>query len=335
MVSLPYLVHIRNTSGRWHLTKKKSVGELVGVKEMKDRDDLARERHGQGKTADPKVTPSGLKVAPLGPGPVPRYVLPEDDRSGPAPLRAILSAWEALHVVLQVLFYIPGIVGVAALVLWRRLPRGRDGPAYPLLVLGFFLALCALFHFSYHYLSDRHLCGPALAFLPFVGAGVCLLAMESARLWNRLFGREGPVPVRPALVVMTVALLVACLPKGLSSFGSRKAYLKQVGEALAAGEGTGHSILSTEMRLPYYAGGRYLPLPRKDDVEVLHRAMAAGEARLVVLNYSSEAFLRDYPRLASAFWALEPRGFERVGVFDVKRNGRPLVVLRRRAEEGP
>ena len=76
-------------------------------------------------------------------------------------------------------------------------------------------------------------------------------------------------------------------------------------------------------------------MPDRDGLANLRRAMDGGGARLVALNYSSDAFLRDYPEVAAAFWASLPAGFERAGVFDLKKNGRPLVVLRRAGKGAP
>jgi 4-amino-4-deoxy-L-arabinose transferase-like glycosyltransferase len=340
-VCFPYLLYLRGETGRWTVSKKKSVTQVVGLSEKRISiyHDGRRAREAP-RPADGQ-TPPGTDEGPLerggaGTGPVPRHRPPEVHIPASPLLKALASLWEALNRFAQVLFYIPPLVGLLGIVVRRRLHRRWGEEGILLGVVAFFILLCTVFYFHFHYLSRRHLSAAAVVFLPFVAAGIFELAGLLSRAAGRLSGKEVQEKTTEGIAVFLVAVaLLSFLPKGFSPYGAGKERVRDIGRMISASEGEGLRIISSNIRIPFYAGGEYFPLPAGDGLSnLLAHAERTGATHLV-LNWGAEVLLYTHPELTETFWRRTPGGFRKVLSLKDRPDGHPIVVYRMDGGGGP
>jgi 4-amino-4-deoxy-L-arabinose transferase-like glycosyltransferase len=143
-----------------------------------------------------------------------------------------------------------------ALVAVGLLGRGRPRPATLVLAaVAALLLLAALrVHWLRSYLSHRHVLVPSVLLLAFAGRGLERLAAAVAR-------RR---PAEPFAAVLLVLVGAVCLPKALAAQGEDKLGLVAEGRAIAAaGLPPGPLALTGDPRIAFYAGRRWLPVPKR------------------------------------------------------------------------
>ncbi len=331
--SVPYMIHIKEQTGRWEITKKKKISILVGTEEAdsgKTTDEAAGDAV-PGRDSGPGEEAPPDKSLP----PVPEYEPGPALETRSSAAKVAWSFFATANTAVGILFYVPPLIGLLGF--FMAPPEGgrRTGKAFLLSVIALYGAVCWLLLFTHGYLSSRHLSAALICTMPFIGAGLICMGKLSAAALKRFRGRDCGPALEYALAALLVALFAAlCLPRALRPFGAEKRHLRDIGEALAGIEGEGHRIMSSEMRVPVYAAGEYVPMPGRDGLNALRDSCLRGNCRMLVVNYGAMPFLRDYPKAAAALWKRRIEGFEKILEFDPDGRGRPIVAFRVEDAEG-
>ncbi len=266
LVSAPYLLHLRESSGHWALTRKKSVLELAGSPPARATilvsasEPLLRERPFL------ETVLSGPRHGAAGPA------------EAPAPASGVQRHAAALRVL--ALCLISGLrPELAVLALVGAWQRGRRAPELGYLAgLGLLYGVaCYGMAYGVGYLDRRHVLPLALLSLGFVSSALPLLG--SALL--RVFARGGALapssslrPWAPAAAGVALVALVA-LPKTLESRRGDALAERRAAEWLALQPGEIGPVAATRQRVAYYAGASFVPLPEFDLRAVQNPARSA------------------------------------------------------------
>jgi hypothetical protein len=249
LVVAPYLFHLRESSGQWALTRKKTVLELSGA---------VPER----ALAPVEAPASLLERSPFletvvrGPR---RAELPSaETATAETPASRLLAALAAVALdftsVLRPEFELLALVG-----LWSR---GRRAPE-----LGYLGALGAVYGLACYgmaygagYLNRRHVLAPALLLLPAIGAALPVVGARVIRLLSRRAGAE----LRSGRAVAAAAVLLALVaaPKLVDSRSDAVLAERRAAEWLAnRGTPDFGPIAAAKQRVAYYARAPFVPLP--------------------------------------------------------------------------
>jgi len=252
IAAAPYLVHLRVETGRWDLSRKKSVSSLADS--LEEKIEGGREIH----------HPSSRVMS-----------IPE------------ASATLTLDV-LGNFFYIPAALALLGLA-WPW-PRGERRPwRWELLVLlaaGAWAAACLALLRANGYVSHRHSIAIALFLLGHSGRGAVLLAEGAGLALERIPGwrpRASGRRVSAAFLGFLVAFaFVAGCPANFRPFRADKVFEIEIARDVAGLVESGTAVAGDLPRVSYYAGrGHVAVFPGCDLEQFLALARAEGAGLLV------------------------------------------------------
>lgn len=272
-----YVVGLRVETGVWQLTQKKSVASLAGLED----------------------TPSPVVESPLAP---PAALPRAGDRPPPRRPgeRIAAAAWDLYRSTVPVLrfellpFLAVGLYAARGRPGWRGLFVGG-------IALGYGVVLTALV-WSAGYVSRRHALPPLLPLLGYAAFGL----VRSAELVARRLVRWRPALARrePWLAGLLVAgfLVLAWgprdwIPRRLDRLAERRAaeWVRASDQSAARSLPAG-PVAAGRLRVAYYAGRPFVPLPSGPPDGMLHHLRARGVGLVIV----DESKLDDHRGLREA-----------------------------------
>jgi len=279
----PYVLALRAETGAWMLSQKKSVAELLGFA-----------RHDPGPNA---VWVAAARARPLS---QPRIATPSalpraTDRPPPSPDRSTPERiFDALHVMgdatLSGFRYDMLLLMVLGIASCRGVPGSRGwlfgGVAVIYLVVLVALALNA------GYVSRRHALTPLIPLFGYAALGVPVAGRILLSGGSKLRGLLGLSPPSQAVgagvvtasderwsTLLGLSVVVAlALPSDLAARRSDRLAVRQAAEWLQAAKEAPLAVATGRLRIAYYAGGRFVPLPSapKEGMMSYLRAREAG-----------------------------------------------------------
>ncbi len=278
----PYLLHLRESSGSWALTRKKSVLELSGAAPVRawiaidGPAELLREQpfletvmHGP-RRAELLAAPAS---APIGPSPWARHA---------KALRSLAQGWVSG---LRPELFLLALLGAG----WR----GRRAPELPFFAALGLLYGAALYGMAYGagYVNRRHVLPVALLSLGFASAALPPLGAALGRVLSRwIAAAPGWTRQRRGAALVGAALLaLIALPKTLEPRRGDGLAERRAAEWLARQPGETGPVAAAKQRVAYYADASFVPLlapdPSSAHAEVLPTLaylQSAGARFLVV-----------------------------------------------------
>jgi hypothetical protein len=274
-VASPYLLYLRKSTGRWQVTRKKSLSGLLGLAMPTGSGGAAPAGSGRVSGGEGNTEPRAPDL---------RHIIQADEKaeSGappPAPSHPWLKALgetvlkvSNVHHPLLVLFLVAGVA------LRTSAPRRRRGEIFLLLAVLGLTGLLFLLRLHMHYLSRRHALSAAVLCLPWSALGVRGLSRLAGNL--RLGALAGETRVAGLLLLGAGAIL---LPKAMKVKQAHKMPIREVARWIAEDAGGEPVIVGKgARRVAYYAGGRYFPLPPGSADDALRFARRVGADYLVI-----------------------------------------------------
>jgi hypothetical protein len=265
-VSGPYLVALRESSGSWTLTQKKSVAGILQVDRLARPAPVSPE--GPTKTSRPDPDPQRRQPARL----------PQGGAVGAAVGEVVHDGIRALDPVF-----------LALVLLGVRLRRPSAHTLYVLAYAGLFFGVLVGLRVEAGYVSRRHWLVVVAMLLPYAGRGLVEGVQAVARRWA---DERFLLPLAWSAVGIVVAAfaLDAMLPH------EEPAKLARKEAALWLRETEHVEVLSApRRRLAYYAeADRWVPVPKaRDPATFFQQLRAAGAGFLVVEERSIPEELRE------------------------------------------
>ncbi len=302
----PYLGYIRDETGKWDISRKKTLDNFS-------------------KTLEDKV---------------------EQENEVPNPEVRVMGTPEAVAVFLGRLlsnfYYVPGILVLLGLLIPSR-AGARDWRTEALLVTGALLwaAACVMLLRSNGYLSHRHSMPAALLLLGHSGCGAVVLAKRLGALIDGIPRWKALSRGVPAGTFIFAFLLAFASGVGLAvdfrPSRADKSFVKDIGRELAQSEGTGRVFTGNMSRVAFYADCRHLPLPAYADVRAVLEI--AGSEGAAVLVYEDKPLSVWAPNLHKALSDPRnpPAGLVHIRTWTAGRNSEKLVHAYRivAAAKGP
>ncbi|GEM_PF-1623755 len=287
VLSAPYLLHIRQQTGRFEITKKKPVTHFFSTYQR---------QHTGGREPDPASD------------------LPEAN----SPPRALA---EVLNTYAENLFYghlLLALLGLLAAGSHAARTRGEDVKetrtrrrdlvleTYVLLPLALWTLMGGFLAWSHGYVSHRHTSPGALMLLGYAGAGAVFLC---DRLGPPLARRTGARPrLLPSRLLAGLALVLAVLGSttAFRIYREGKMHVIEIGRALEERVGPGKTIAGNRVRIAFYAGGRHVDLPPFAGLEGAVQVLIEEEADLLVIDVLDSHFPVRHPEIHEAFRTPQP-----------------------------
>ena len=323
----PYVLALRAETGEWMLSQKKSASDLVAFAQHDPKQAAERwaARRSHSRPAPRIVTPSTL---PRADDPVPA------GRDRPAAERVGAALREVLGTAFSSLRY--DMLLLVGLGLWAC--RGVPGPRAWLTgsVAVLYLMVLVALVLNAGYVSRRHVLAPLLPLLGYAAVGVPVLGRAALACWRRLAGGGGGTATalehtgsarahseaRPALIGLAILVLLA-LPSDLAARRVDRLAVRHAAEWLRAQPDGPSTVAAGRLRIAYYAGGRFVPLPSAPKEGMIGYLRARG-ARYVIID---EAKLDQHQGLRDAQGAglrlihRESAGGREAAVFEVEPAG--------------
>ncbi len=231
----------------------------------------------------------------------------EDERPMPPPARVLLDrfetfgkdpsverrqeplpapAWKAFSTLLEAGSYAVFPLCVAGMaVLWRRRSGGRAAALY----FGFLVAvhLCMFWALAagYRYLSLRHAVPVTVMIMPAAGLGI-------AALFNAAWSRGGHAVVPAALAALSLSVFFVC--QDLRPIRARKEYIRETGLWFRTNGIQSPSMISTDPRFSFYAGGAFVHLGECGYEDLVAFASSRGVEYLVDSSEHIERAVPDF-----------------------------------------
>ena len=281
----PYVLALRAETGEWMLSQKKSAADLVAFAQHDPQRAATRwaERRSHARPAPRIVTPSTLPRAD-------DLARPASDLSATRRVAAALQ--EILGTAFSTIRY--DVLLLVCLGLWAC--RGVPGPRAWLIgsVAAVYLIVLLALVLNAGYVSRRHVFAPLLPLLGYAAVGVPVVGRALLAVLQRLAGGgvaaagEGPgaspapSEARPALVGMALIVLLA-LPADLAARRTDRLAVRQAAEWLRAQPEESGAVAAGRLRIAYYAGGRFIPLPSAPKEGMMGYLRARG-ARYVIVD---------------------------------------------------
>ncbi len=256
--AMPYIIYLHEETGRWILTKKKSVGVLIGIDEFQlpepeipgQPSSMLVPDHGE--RSFPGLFSSALAAAP-------------GDDQGPKPkglASHITSCFKVLNKFAETVH--PVLFPLFLLSLGWRIRRGESqrGDFYLLSHIIFYYFVLCLLVVTYSYtVSRRHLLPLNALVLLWSGDGLVLIAQwVSARAASTWKARWRGLSKETLLVLLCLMILIM-LPKTLKVMRKDKLGVKEAGVWIQSQGIESPVEISNFTRIGYYAGGTHLDLP--------------------------------------------------------------------------
>lgn len=245
----PYVVAIHQETGLWSLTQKKSLSALFSLSaEESALSDESAATSAQPETALP-VQKSLTLATHLGQW----RQLPLADRLLPA----YSELWKAAVSGIRV-----ELIGLILIGIWTV--RGRPGRRALFIVsfVGLYAAVLFALAMNSGYVSRRHALPPLLPLLGYAGLGAAWAGGILARAFQRLGGRSGPVREAAALGMAAALIAAVWLPRDLRSRRDERLAERLAAEWLHAQDPSPYAVGAGRLRVAYYAGADFVPLPR-------------------------------------------------------------------------
>jgi 4-amino-4-deoxy-L-arabinose transferase-like glycosyltransferase len=243
----PYVVALRQETGVWSLTQKKSLGALLSWSADRSAAEAANARAAATTVALP-VQKSLTLASRMSTW----RELPVGDRLMPAYSELWKAAVSGIRVELIALCVL-GIVRV------RGAP-GRRGWFIASFVGLYGLLLYAL-AMNAGYVSRRHALPPLVPLLGYAGLGAALVGEVLVKGFARLRGRPGDV--RAVTAIATASLVIACmwLPRDLRSRRDERLAERLAAEWLREQDPSVVAVGAGRLRVAYYADAQFVPIP--------------------------------------------------------------------------
>ena len=320
--AMPYIFYLHEETGRWILTKKKSVGVLIGIDELQS----------------PEPAPPGQPSSMLAPDDEKRSfpglfssalaAAPGDDQGKKSDglasyinscLKVLNKFAETVHPLLFPLFLLS--LG------WRvRKRETQKGDFYLLSHIIFYYFVLCLLVITYAYtVSRRHLVPLNALVLLWSGDGLVLTARwvsaRAASTWKerwRWLSKE-------TLIICLCLMILIMLPKTFKVLRKDKLGVKEAGEWIQSQGIESPVEISDFTRIGYYAGGKHINLPAlppDQQMDVIERSGAhflglpfpeSEESRGGLLELLRQ---RGYPLVFSCSRG-EGRGNQTIGLFRI------------------
>ncbi|MBO1224029.1 MAG: glycosyltransferase family 39 protein [Candidatus Scalindua sediminis] len=293
-LSSPYLISIKKETGAWHLTKKKNVSEIVGVKKMLSGPANEPAKHQVRNNIPPfpshrapnrphpgEQSNSGLKSSHGQAQDKDKGIV---KRSNAGITKQTISNDINLRTHLESVLYIAKkylstfhpflfIFLIIGVINWTRIKRERLFGLYITTIIIFYLFIMyrlnitqmAYFGDIFQYPSRRHLMPLVIPAVFCVGIGVCATGTwmrERFQIDRLRFGfKEVLRNVWIVQLIILVIVVGALLPKTLKPQGIGKLGVKKAGQWLRENsDKPSPAILSASARNAYYAGGRHIQM---------------------------------------------------------------------------
>ncbi len=274
VVAFPYVIGLKEANGQWQLTQKKSISEMVLLAKPGGKIDRQGRPGRQVPWAEPVL-----------PGPSPPRVA-DQRQAVTGPMRFL----DAVHItaagIASALRY--DVLLLVVLGVWAC--RGRPGMRGIFLGTIFLLYAAVLFALAANanYVSRRHGLVLMLPLLGYAGIGLEVLGRGILLLWRRASG-WGSVKDRQPLAAVLALLLVAIfwLPNSLEPRRADRRAMRQAAEWLGAHDPDPGVVAARRVRIAYYAGGRFVPLPQKLE-RGFTRYLDRSRAGYIIIDESKE-----------------------------------------------
>jgi 4-amino-4-deoxy-L-arabinose transferase-like glycosyltransferase len=283
-LALPYAGALSAESGRLQLTRKKSVGWIVGSAGAAGSGGLATGQAGMEAPKIPEVRAlrlemQALEAAPpeseaqLEPDPYDSLVAPPWTPRGAVAAAIDLFRDSAGALRPEMLALV--LVGVFAL-------RGRPGrrAGFVAALVGAYGALLFALAMNVGYVSERHALPPLLLLLGYGAVGALSLGGALARL--RAPGAVSPRRARLATALLLAAVVAICLGKTLRRGGVENIAERRAAEWVRA-HAPGSVVAARKRRVAYYAGAPFVQL-RPKTARGFERYFEDHGVRFVVVN---------------------------------------------------
>lgn len=282
--SLPYLVFIKKETGEWHLTKKKSLSQMIGVKETssgQENVEPVKENVDWKRSSDANISK--------------QTDASRTDLS--THLKSILYIMKRYLDTLHPLLFIFLIIGV---VNWSRIKKERVFGLYIasiIVVYLFILYRLNIMHIPNYgeisqYPSRRHLMPLVIPAIFYVGIGV-----YTAGTWMHEKFQHNSLTVgfkellKSTWITQLIVLMIvvsALLPKTLKPQRFDKLGIKKAGQWIREHSNKPFSaVLSTSARNAYYAGGKHVQMESIDGA--LEQAQAKKADYILITQRDYEA----------------------------------------------
>jgi 4-amino-4-deoxy-L-arabinose transferase-like glycosyltransferase len=261
--SLPYLVFIKKETGYWHLTMKKSLSQMIGVKETlsgQENVEPVEENADRKKSSDANISKQ-------------TYASRTDLSTH---LKSILYIMKKYLETLHPLLFIFLIIGV---VNWSRMKKERFFGLYIASIIAVYLFILYRLNLTYlthGYPSRRHLMPLVIPATFCVGIGV-----HTTGTWMHEKLQHNSLTVgfkeflRSTWTMQLIVLMIvvsALLPKTLKPQRFDKLGIKKVGQWIKENSNKPYpAILSVSARNAYYAKGKHIQMESINNALVMAR----------------------------------------------------------------
>ncbi|HTF35240.1 MAG TPA: glycosyltransferase family 39 protein [Myxococcota bacterium] len=270
LVMAPYLVSIRVETGRWQLTKKKSLERVAFL------DEEAAAAPASPAPAPGSVSTPAPAAPPQGPA-LSSSASPEAEAPSPGRRQVFFGFVSTLASTIRPEILLLLLVGVYSC-------RGRPGPraVFVLAFLGLYGVVLLGLALHYGYLSRRHALPPLALTFGYAALGVPVLGHTLVSLGGRLFRAKATPRPRLALGLGLLCLLAPSLGKELrprdhAGLAERRAAEWLRTEGLAPGP-----VAASKDRVAYYADAPFVPLRHAPDAGLVADLKARGARYLIV-----------------------------------------------------
>lgn len=287
VVMAPYWLALSVAEGELTLSRKKSVAALAqgspGLRIAEAA--LANEARIPLPRSAERVQGGGIETPPRSIG-----------GFASATGRAIRTSLAALR------YEVAVFVVVGWVLSWRSGRRPMREATF-LLPAGAYVGVLVLLVWGAGYVARRHALAPMLPLVAYAAVAWRALHASAVERWRDRFGLGSGGLERGALVALVLVLALAWGPRDLRERRGDRLALRQASTWLASHGGAGQVVAAQKLRLAYYAGGSFSPLPSGVSVP-LRTALVDARVRYVVID---EARLDDHEGLRAGLgdW-LEP-----------------------------
>jgi len=264
----PYLVSMRVETGRWQLSKKKSLERVAFLDE---------------ETAAAPAGPASISTSSSTPAPhEPVPALANSQAEASPPRRSV-----SLGLLSGFFSTLGSTVGpeILLLLLFGVFTcRGRPGlrGVFVLALLGSYTAVLLSQDFHYGYLSRRHVLPPFVLTFGYAGVGLPALGETLVSVGERVF-RARPTPrPRLALGLGLLCLLVPSLGKEFRPHDHRGLAERRAAEWLRAEGLALGPVAASKDRVAYYADAPFVSLHQAPEAGLVANLRARGARYLIV-----------------------------------------------------
>ena len=268
----PYVIYIKNQTGYWSLTKKKSLPELLGFRNITKKSSLDNEMIAEAK--DNTINNEALQVKSPGKAWRPDY------KKHFNTLCFMIIKFVSTYHPLLFLFLIIGLIKN------KKVPRLGTPGIYLGFVLAFYLFILYMLalvfsHGGSYYLSRRHL-------MPLVIPTMFCSAIGIQMLCNWIERRFVSASTKykwylDAKIIVPIIIISALLPKTLKYHREEKIGLKEAGYWLKENAQEDSSvIMSISPRTAFYADGKHVNLNAGSYKELIAHARHLGVGYLEI-----------------------------------------------------